>query len=304
MKPDKNNFAPRLGVVYSSTTRRCCAAATGIFYNLFDRVGSEDQLALNVPGLINNNVTQTPARRSFFLRRTGIPADFLTPANLDPAAGQLRALRIRAVTEGRAQDDDPPGERRLPARAAADLSLTADGVCTKGTNLATLVNLNQPLPNAAGNDALGALPYPNFGFIEWRAQDGGSEYKGVDVGVEKRFSEGYGFRRRRIRSPTRRTTPRNSSPPRARTPSRRTPATSAPGTGRATTTCATAWPSNFVAELPFGGKKWARRRDPGMDDLRHLRRALGPAVHGEPEQQQRRPEHDRPAQPGRRPRRP
>ena len=42
-----------------------------------------------------------------------------------------------------------------------------DGVWTKGTNLATLVNLNQPLPNAAGNNALGPLPYPHFGtFIE------------------------------------------------------------------------------------------------------------------------------------------
>ena len=70
---------------------------------------------------------------------------------------------------------------------------SADFVYTKGTNLATLVNLNQPLPNAAGNNALGALPYPNFGFIEWRAQNGTSEYKGVDIGLEKRFARGYAF---------------------------------------------------------------------------------------------------------------
>ena len=55
------------------------------------------------------------------------------------------------------------------------------------------MNLNQPLPNAAGNNALGALPYPNFGFIEWRAQNGTSEYKGVDLGLEKRFARGYAF---------------------------------------------------------------------------------------------------------------
>ena len=42
---------------------------------------------------------------------------------------------------------------------------SADFVYTKGTNLATLVNLNQNLPNAAGNNALGALPYPNFGNV-------------------------------------------------------------------------------------------------------------------------------------------
>ena len=56
--------------------------------------------------------------------------------------------------------------------------LSADFVYTRGSNLATLVNLNQPLPNAAGNNALGALPYPNFGFIEWRAQNGKSGVQG------------------------------------------------------------------------------------------------------------------------------
>src|SRR5262249_30860343 len=60
-------------------------------------------------------------------------------------------------------------------------------------NLATLVNLNQPLPSAAGNNALGPLPYPNFGFIEWRSDNGRSEYKGVDIGLERRFARGYAF---------------------------------------------------------------------------------------------------------------
>jgi len=73
------------------------------------------------------------------------------------------------------------------------LVLSLDAVYTKGTNLASLVNLNQPLPNAAGNNALGALPFPNFGFIEWRAQNGRSRYKGVDLGLEKRFARGYSF---------------------------------------------------------------------------------------------------------------
>jgi hypothetical protein len=71
--------------------------------------------------------------------------------------------------------------------------LSADFIYSRGSNLATLVNLNQPLPTNAGNNALGALPYPNFGFIEWRADNGRSEYKGVDLGLEKRFAAGYAF---------------------------------------------------------------------------------------------------------------
>ncbi len=71
---------------------------------------------------------------------------------------------------------------------------SADFVYTKGTDLATLVNLNQPLPSAPGaNDALGPLPYPNFGFVEWRSNNGKSAYKGIDVGVQRRYAQGYSF---------------------------------------------------------------------------------------------------------------
>jgi hypothetical protein len=80
-------------------------------------------------------------------------------------------------------------QRELPM----SLVLSADFVYTRGSNLATLVNLNQPLPNAAGNNALGVLPYPNFGFIEWRSDNGRSDYKGVDFGLERRFVHGYAF---------------------------------------------------------------------------------------------------------------
>ena len=37
------------------------------------------------------------------------------------------------------------------------------------------------------------MPYPNFGFIEWRTQTGRSQYKGIDLGLEKRFANGYSF---------------------------------------------------------------------------------------------------------------
>jgi hypothetical protein len=72
--------------------------------------------------------------------------------------------------------------------------LSVDYVHTHGGNLATLVNLNQPLPSAPGaNDAKGPLQYPNFGFVEWRAQNGKSDYDGIDAGLQRRFAKGYSF---------------------------------------------------------------------------------------------------------------
>jgi hypothetical protein len=192
VKPDRNNFAPRVGAVYRLDEKTTIRGGWGLFYNLFDRVGSEDQLALNLPGLVNKTITQTSGSPVFFLQQ-GFPGGFLNPPNLDPNAGQLKAVRLRSVAQ-----DDPSTtisqasagmQRQLPGL----MVLSADFVYTRGWNLATLINLNQPLPNAAGNNALGPLPYPNFGFIEWRETNGKSDYKGVDLGLERRFSAGYAF---------------------------------------------------------------------------------------------------------------
>src|SRR5262249_46827088 len=59
VKPDRNNFAPRVGVVFKLDDNTVLRGGWGIFYNLFDRVGSEDQLALNLPGLVNKTITRT-----------------------------------------------------------------------------------------------------------------------------------------------------------------------------------------------------------------------------------------------------
>jgi hypothetical protein len=192
VKPDRNNIAPRAGFVYKVDERTLVRGGWGIFYNLFDRVGSEDQLALNLPGLINTSLSRTSGT-PLFLLRDGFPANALTPPNLDPAAGQLKGIRVRAVSA-----DDPSTQLQQATiglqREFGTVVASADFVYTRGTNLATLVNLNQPLPSAPGaKDAKGPLPYPNFGFVEWRETNGKSDYKGVDANVEKRFARGYAF---------------------------------------------------------------------------------------------------------------
>jgi Carboxypeptidase regulatory-like domain/TonB dependent receptor/TonB-dependent Receptor Plug Domain len=188
--PDRNNVAPRAGFVYKVDDKTVVRGGWGLFYNLFDRVGSEDQLALNLPGLINSNVTQTSGSPVFFLRQ-GIPATFLTPPSLNPADGQLKPIRVRAIDPNDSDTKIQQASIGLQ-RDLAGFVASADFVYTRGTNVATLVNLNQRLPSASGaNDALGPVPYPNFGFIEWRSNNGKSAYKGIDVGLQRRFADGY-----------------------------------------------------------------------------------------------------------------
>ena len=192
VNPDRNNFAPRAGIVYKLNDETILRGGWGIFYNLFDRVGSEDQLSLNLPGLVNKTITQTSGSPVFFVQQ-GFPVGFLNAPNLDPNAGQLKAVRLRSVDQNDPNTMTQQASAGIQRELAGNMVLSADFIYTRGSNLATLVNLNQPLPTAAGNNALGVLPYPNFGFIEWRADNGRSVYNGVDLGLEKRFVKGYAF---------------------------------------------------------------------------------------------------------------
>jgi hypothetical protein len=182
VKPDKNNLAPRVGVVFQADDATILRAGYGVFYNLFDRIGSEDQLALNPPGLINNSVQVSGGAAPLFLMRDGFPAGFLDPSALD-----LRRVRLRAVAQDAPKTTIHQFSLGVQRQLLESLVVSVDGVAALGRNLANLRNLNQP---AGGS---GPLPYPGFGPIEWREQEAESSYKGIDLTVERRFRGGYGF---------------------------------------------------------------------------------------------------------------
>lgn len=183
LKPDRNNFGPRLGLVYQLDDRTVLRGGFGIFYNPLDRIGSEDQLSLNPPGLINNNQNTTSSTTPVLFLRNGFPSNYL-----DPASIVLSRLLIRAA--------NPDGQNAMFYQSGAgierqlgrDFVVSADYINNIGRNIAVLRNLNQPLN---GN---GPRPYPNFGHIQWRDQAGSSRYNGVDVSAEKRWSHGYSYR--------------------------------------------------------------------------------------------------------------
>ncbi len=182
VRPDKNNFAPRVGVVYQVSDSLVVRAGYGIFYNIFDRIGSEDQLALNPPGLVNNSLTTSSTTTPLFFLRDGFPANFLDPSQLD-----FRRIRLRAADRDASKTTVHQYSVGAQKVIAGSYVVSLDLVGTQGRHLANLINLNQP---AGGS---GALPYPNFGFIEWRQQDATSSYKGMDLGFQRRFTKGWSF---------------------------------------------------------------------------------------------------------------
>ena len=189
IRPDRNNFAPRLGLAYQFTPRTVVRAGYGRFYMLFERAGSEDQLALNLPYLVQNNVTaaNNNSTANNIRLRTGFNLS-LSPSAVNPQLVRLRAVNPESVQPS--VDQWNIGVQRL---LPGDMVVTLDYVGTKGTHLSVLRNLNQQLFNAAGVGT-GVIPYPSFGPIEYRDNGGNSNYHGGEVTLEKRFSRGLSFR--------------------------------------------------------------------------------------------------------------
>jgi outer membrane receptor protein involved in Fe transport len=183
VQPDRNNFAPRIGVVYQADDRTVIRGGYGIFYNPLDRIGSEDQLALNPPGLINNNQVTTSNTAPLFLMRDGFPANYLDPGNI-----VLSRLLIRAASADGTNAMFQQAAVGVERQFGAQYAVSADFISNRGSDIAVLRNLNQP---ANGN---GARPYPNFAHIQWRDPIGESRYVGVDMAAERRYSQGYSWR--------------------------------------------------------------------------------------------------------------
>jgi len=184
VQPDRNNFAPRVGLAYQLTPKWVLRAGYGRFYQLFERIGSEDQMTLNLPQLVNNVVAGTST----------VPANNMRVAtgfnlSLDPATVNPATVRLRAVNP---TDVDPTvdqwnlGFQRLFGQSTV---LTVDYVGTKGTHLSILRNLNQQYFNP-DNTPTSTIPYPIYGPIEFRDNMGNSTYNGLEATLSKHFSHG------------------------------------------------------------------------------------------------------------------
>jgi hypothetical protein len=212
-----------------------------VFYNFLDRIGSEDQLALNPPGLRNINQTTTSNTTPVIILRDGFPADYLDPANIVTSR-----LLIRAA--------NPSGENAMfqqfsvgvERQMMRDFVVSADLVGNYGRDIAVLRNLNQP---ANGN---GARPFPGFGHIQWRDPIGTSEYLGVDLSAEKRFAAGYSFRVSYTVSDARDQAPEHLSASSGRPQNTNDIAA---WEGPSDFDVRHRFVANFVAELPFGADR-------------------------------------------------
>ena len=196
VNPNTTNFAPRFGASYSLDSKTVVRGGYGIYYTALERIGSENQLALNPPFLINKTLASNTA--PVLKPSVGFPSNFLDPSTIDLT--NLKAFHIRAVNPDvkvpKVQQWSFGFQRQLGTTWTTDVNY----VGTHSDNLDTLRDYNQPVIQGnqvvftSGSNPVPVVPYQNFGQIEYLDPVGYGNYHGLQASLTHQMRQGLSVR--------------------------------------------------------------------------------------------------------------
>ena len=199
--PDYTDFAPRIGFAYHPFQKVVLRGGYGIFYQPFNRIGSEAVTALNPPFLINGSLNQAQGTNTpqMFLD-TGFPAAEFNPSIVNLTQLQIRAQDPNQKTPYVEQVSFGP-EIQINASTLLDLTYVGNWGRFEGR----LRNYNQGTVTgfAADGSPIVSFPYANLNtstvaengagnhaFLETATFDGNADYNALQVSLRKTFSKG------------------------------------------------------------------------------------------------------------------
>jgi hypothetical protein len=211
IQPDKNDFAPRLGLAYQLSKKLVVRSGYGVFYQHFNRIGSESLIQLNPPFLQDVQLNQgVGSSTPIYQLKNGFPLSTFTGTALDLTKIQLRA-----------QD---PNQRSGYVEQASfgpefelfeNTVLSATYVGNWGRKMNRLRNANQGLITGTDNGCpIVQFPFANLNtvsgvdtlkstggcsltgqhaFLELATNDGNSDYNGLEMSLRRRMSKGFSY---------------------------------------------------------------------------------------------------------------
>ncbi len=196
VKPDYNNFAPRLGFAWKAAKGTVLRGGYGISYVHFNRLGGENILSLNPPQVFNVTIDQLASQPlctgnnfigCFRPTQAGYPAGLIAPT-------QFNALRSRVNYTPR---DNPTAyvqsfHLTMQYEIMKNLIVDFGYVGNRSSNLVILADINQARPNTAGENTplQQRRPITNFSFIQGSLSQGEAQYDSFQLKVERRFTDG------------------------------------------------------------------------------------------------------------------
>jgi Carboxypeptidase regulatory-like domain/TonB dependent receptor-like, beta-barrel/TonB-dependent Receptor Plug Domain len=197
VNPDRNNFAPRLGVAYSLTPGTVIRSAYGVSYIHFNRLGGENLLSFNGPHVVPIAITQQPSQgpcaagqaptTCFRTTQEGYPAGLNVPANFNPLNGRVNYIPPDTHT-GNVQSWHVTVQRELRPNLLVDVAYIGN----HSQNLVILGDFNQARPNAANEDLplQARRPIQGFQFIQAAFDGGKASYHALQIKLERRYTRG------------------------------------------------------------------------------------------------------------------
>jgi hypothetical protein len=183
---DRNNWAPRIGLAYRIGDRWTFRSGFGIFYGGLDRIGTGARMMANWPFNVRKTLTSTPTQPAILLRN-GVPGDFLDPGTTLPNNSNMFVwstnFPITQINQWTAS---------IQRQLTRDLVIEAAYVGSSTSYIRDNYDLNAPMPGSPATEVQRRL-IPRLNAINYHSPFGHSSYNGLDVKLDKRFSQGLSF---------------------------------------------------------------------------------------------------------------
>jgi hypothetical protein len=198
VNPDRNNFAPRFGLAYNLTKKTVIRGGFGTSYIHFNRLGGENLLAYNLPGIIGVGIDQLPSQgrcsgnqspvTCFRPTQDGYPANVLNPAFTSTLSSRTNFIPADTRT-GYTMNWHFTVQRELGKNFVLDVAYVGN----RSNKLVILTDYNEARFNNAGENLTvnARRPVTGFGQIQIAQPAGFSNYHAFQAKIERRFSRGF-----------------------------------------------------------------------------------------------------------------
>jgi hypothetical protein len=194
--PDRNNWAPRVGLAFQATPRTVLRSGYGISYIHFNRLGGENLLGYNGPHIVNLRIDQLASqplctgdsyRDCFRLTQQGYPPGLVDPSNFSTATTRTNYTPADYRTSY-VQSWHFTVQREIANNLVIDVAYVGN----RSNGLMVLADYNQARPNNPGeNTALRQRrPIQGFDYIQISYGGGFATYHALQTKFEKRYSAG------------------------------------------------------------------------------------------------------------------
>lgn len=190
VNPDRNNFAPRVGMAYSFDPKTAIRAAYGTSFIHFNRAGGGNILGINGPQVVIAVIAQRPTDAGFRPTQEGYPSGLTEPSRFDPLRANISYIP-RDTRSGMVQNWSFSIQRELPWGFVSDLGY----VGSKSSNLIIFADFNEARPQRPGENLSIQARRPNQAFsaitVTWPEAE--SNYHALQFRMERKFRGGFSF---------------------------------------------------------------------------------------------------------------